>query len=271
MAIFRILIFHVFLLFSSNILGQQVINQVIDKKNISLKKIIQDDQYNINMPFLISSEFQQEIIRNEDKTITPDFIEIAIKAFVKWSNKFLNDDRNYIVLRMPLLKTLLNMGNHGFKNLDGKNDIFLSGKSEIDFDPFMKNYCVSNFLNENKIIVGISMPDGGFESQRMVQINAIIPFEKMYFKYQCNYYYLLSVNHNKFKNKNNSTISKILGERLINDTEYFITDEGSVSEMFFIKNFIWEPITSKEYFSLKKINVNPSVQSLFLYDLIYNY
>lgn len=265
------IIFSIIVLTHSIFLHSKAI-QIIDNPNISLQQIITDNMIGKNEIIGINDSFQCKRISklcmdgNE-----PSYQEVCLNAFTQWCNNFVKEERDYVVFRMPLLKSMdLTDSNWKDENIHNDN-IFSNRKSTIMIDPFYKDIPINNYLMNNDVIVSVSMPAGGFSGLRLVVIKAVIPYNGKYFKYEYNYVFELTVDFKKYKTKDTQKISKIIGEDIASTPNCFLYKDGGLSDHFLIYNFNWEYFTPNSTYRIMKIDIDPENKPLFLYDLMYRF
>lgn len=265
-------IIFIIIIFAHSILMQGKTVQIIDNPNITLQQIITDDKINKNEIIGINDSFQCKIISNLCKGgIDPSYQEICLNAFTQWCNNFVKEERNFVVFRMPLLKSM-DFTDFNWENENIHNDnIFSKKKSTIIIDPFFKDIPINNYLMKNDVVISVSMPAGGFSALRLVEIRAIIPINGEYFKYEYTYVFELTIDFKKFKTKDTNKISQIIGGDIADTPNYFIHKDGGLSDHFLIYNFNWEYFKPNSSYKIMKIDIHPESKPLFLYDLIYQF
>lgn len=254
------------------IVAQATKPQKISNPNITLKQIFAEDNIDKDIIMNINDSFQSKEITKQCKDgIEPNYQEVCLHAFSQWCNNFVNEEREYIVFRLPLLKDV-NLSDYNWKSGESPNNDFVyKKKTKIILDPFIKDIPINNYLQQGNVIISISMPAGGFSGLRIVVIKAIIPYQGEYYKYEHNYVFELTVDFMKFKTKDTDKISILLGKQITDNPNYFIDRDGILSDNFLIQNFKWEYFIQNSTYRIKKIDINPAKNKLFLYDLIYGF
>lgn len=202
-----------------------------------------DSQYNLNELVEIKDDFQNKIIKNYDEKLSDEgaaeeeMTNACLLAFTKWCNKFVNEKRDYIALRLPFF-------DKGDKNLivwqsEGSlSNSYLNDGSLVQYDPYYDNFELNSLLKKNNVIVLIRQQNTVF--RYIIYFTAIIPFDNKYYRYSNYYIYERQLNFKDFKTKNVNKVCEIIGNRIEKYPSKFVDVDGMLDMMWLDTNFIWK-------------------------------
>lgn len=249
--------------------------QFAEKENITLRETIADTAYNLNEPIGIKDNIQEKAIKKMDDVYRnpgcdDDVPNVCLKAFMKWCDKFVGEQRDYIVLRVPFNKRADRDGEFWpYKDIVRKHpyNVYENKGAQIVFDPFADQNTLNDFLIDNKVVIAVSKIEG--EYTYIVNLNAVIPYDGKYYRCVGGYQFFNQLYFKRFKTNNIDTICGRLGNLIAEHPSSFVDRNGWLSMTFFAYYFKLD-FDNRRYEYIQELKLNPTEEKITVKSLFYD-
>ena len=259
-----------------NCYGQTRHESKIDEPDIKLSQLVNNNLYDLDKTIYIESSNQLDVINNfvdidfHKGIMFPEneMCACCIQAFVQWCNKFLGEDRNYMIFRRPYPMELGEFDESIWKRrtkdkIEADSNQFKTDKSDVVFDPFYDSISMNKYLSENTVIIVVSW-FLYLSDKANVILDVLAPYKNEYYRFQDSYEFLLQIDFEKFSTKNFEEISHEVKQIIANDPSMFIDNEGTFKQMYYLENYEWRSYGNKNIIKMRLEKFDPANDKITL-------